>query len=557
MIGRLDWTITVDGEIVDPDSPAHTSLLEAAATEYGLAESVRLIALQLQVAGDCWYLYDGQQWKIVATTSPTLRQITEEYAKTEKPTIRAHQCDPENPERADSAVRAALDPAEDLILLASLSRAQSRSRLSQAGILIVPDGVLNNDVFYREMQDMMAAAIIDERSPSAVVPLQLKYPKEHIQDIRHLVLERPYDDQLEQKIRTAQHRIALALDVPTELLEGSAALNHWTAWLIDEQNWTMHAAPLAELIGEVLARAVEQVFGYESGKVRIEPDPTVLLARRSSVEDALRAAAIGAVSLKYVRRTIGATEDDAPTVDDLETVRTLRDRRDETTPPQTSRGLPSLSASAVSASAVSGPDQLDDATMWAEHTVLGRFGARIRSLAASEPDVAARIDGVPNHLVAATLGKTTVEAVVGDVSAATLDAHKPYWDWCNTQGMRPRTFQLLPSGSPEGIVDLDVLSVQLAELDRNLLETAVERLRKLKPAGVNRYVDWFTKTALKTKNEAFRLVGADPVHESDPPLVASAEWLRLRLTEHYADTLTADKAPPVWMVRDAIELAGQ
>jgi hypothetical protein len=299
----------------------------------GAAEAGRLIALNLQVAGECWPIYtdrdrDGhllpeKRWEILSVVAPKLRSRIDQAESH----LRVYNPDPTDFDKADSAVRGAIGPATELLTLESLSRAQSRSRISQAGILLRPSTPKKmvdhegNKVDFNEMlTKAMTAPIIDETSSAALVPIDLEFDPELIEKWRHLTLDRPYDERLSEKMERSIRRIALALDIWPELLLGMADVNHWGSWFLAEDTWTGHVAPLAEQVAEAFVVASAEVANTE---LEITPNPAALLARRSTVADALDSAKIGAVGLAWVREAVGAEDGDKPTDEDLEILAAL------------------------------------------------------------------------------------------------------------------------------------------------------------------------------------------------------------------------------------------
>jgi hypothetical protein len=290
--------------------------LQGALGTMPLQQFVNLVTLNFQVTGEVWVFQSLDGWEVISVADPRLKDKISAADKAGTEYKRFYDPHPANPDYAISSFKGALDPAEDLVTLSALSRAQSRSRIAQAGILMVPieQQFEGGDPFGAGLTDAMTAAIRDVHSPSALAPIKVDMNGDLIEKVRHLTFDRPFDDKVPEKVTQATHRIALALDIPAEMLEGYKQLSHWTAWAVQEDTYKGTIAPLAEKSAEVL-EWVAQVAGL--GMITLELDPTDLLARRSSVDDAINAAKIGAVGLAYVRSVLGASELDAPTPADL------------------------------------------------------------------------------------------------------------------------------------------------------------------------------------------------------------------------------------------------
>lgn len=411
-------------------------------TSDSVAETARLLALNVLVAGEVWYIHterddegkllpDGARWEVVSTAAPKWNQkIKHATVK-----LRVWVADPVLKELPDSAVQSILDPARELVTLGAQSRAQSRSRLSQ-GILLRPKG---EDNFSDDFRTGMMTPVQDVDSVAAVVPMDIE--TSDVEAWKFLTLERPYDEDIPMKMERAVRRIALGLDIPPELLLGLGDVNHWTGWLVQEDTWVSHVAPVAQLVADVFATAAEEFTG---AVVEVTPDPGEILARRSTVRDALDAAEIGAVGLSFVRAAIGATDEDAPNEDDIETIARLTGRRQRQAAVEENPAAPSEDGSPVAAALVA-PD--DSTTVYLARVddylagrlrgaldadtahIRGRVGAKIRSGLNGRHDLLGQIDATPNSDVAARLGLSVVEEVadVADVIAAGVDDTVELW----------------------------------------------------------------------------------------------------------------------------------
>lgn len=328
---RINWRVTVGGQELEPE--ASIALLEQALGHASLDETIRLLVLNLQVAGDMWIVQTrvslpsdapagtiDYSWAVYSVVQAKLKEIIEAAQATGRAYRRVYDPDPTNLDHADSAMSAVIEPAEDLLTLSALSRAQSRSRIAQAGLMLVPSEAQfeGGDPFGADLEQAMTVAIQDVHSAAAVAPIKVEMPAEFIEKVRHVGFERSFDEQVPPKMEQAIRRIALGLDVPPELLLGMADQNHWNAWITQEETYRGEIAPLAEKVAGVLEYIVFTQLAVEA---TIEPDPTELLARRSSVRDAIDGAAIGAVGLAYVRNAMGASETDAATPEDIAIMR--------------------------------------------------------------------------------------------------------------------------------------------------------------------------------------------------------------------------------------------
>jgi hypothetical protein len=316
---RIGWTVAEGARVLTPEQAG--AAFKAALGTTSLEELVRLVVLNLQVAGELWLIQTPTGWDVVPVTAAKLADRVRDAKAAGLDVQRIYDPDPSDPDNADSSVRTVLDPADDLLTLSALSRAQSRSRIAQAGLLLVPveqkfDG---GDPFGGGLEASMVAAIKDVHSASAVSPIKVEMAAELIEKVRHVTFDRPFDDAVPAKVEQAIRRIALGLDIPPELLLGMGGENHWSAWVTQEETYRGTISPMAETVAGVL----EHIFAVTGPVYTVTDDPTELLARRSSVRDAIDAAGIGAVGLAYVRSAIGAGADDAATIEDIATISLL------------------------------------------------------------------------------------------------------------------------------------------------------------------------------------------------------------------------------------------
>jgi hypothetical protein len=246
--------------------------------------------------------------------------------------IRVWQPDPRNPRKADSSVRTAIGPAEEVLTLQSLSESQARSRISQAGIIVTPAEQLysDKDPWEHDLRESMQTAIRDVKSASALAPIHIRMRRDLIEFVRYITFPRPYDDLVDKKIERAVIRIANALDIEPELIQGMGDSSYWNAWAVTMDTYQAHIAPRADRIGQLYAEVAEQLRERAStpAVVEIIPDPRIILARRSSVRDAMDALKLGVVGFQYVRDAIGATEADAPTDEEMELILQFQGRGD-------------------------------------------------------------------------------------------------------------------------------------------------------------------------------------------------------------------------------------
>ncbi len=358
--------------------------------------------------------------------------------------------DPEYTSLADSPVRAVLPLYEQLALLEAAVTARAKSRVANAGFLLVaqelsfgtPDGQNdddpNADPFAKMLQLSMTRAIREPGSAAGVAPPVLRVPSELIQNKGAMDLIRvsdptePYPE--ENKIKDLRSRIAIGLDMPPEILLGLADSNHWSGWQIDEQAWNAHLKPVVIRFCDDLARAylrpIAKAEGHEytDGELIVWFDPSDVINHPDRSKDFRQAYEDGVIGAEAYRNAIGATDEDAQTQDEhdewlLVKLRATAQAVELQQNPQVAEGAataqkipPSESqaiadnAAGMNASAQLVWRVLGAAELQAERA-RERAGAKIVT-AARKPsgcqECAERVQSTPNSMVASVLGAEQV-----------------------------------------------------------------------------------------------------------------------------------------------------
>lgn len=320
---RVNWDVQLpNGDFVENPEDYY----DDAAEGIGISQMSYYVGLHFMVAGAGYIIEEDDGFHVYSVITPKVTEKRDEALRQNRVAIKFLNPDPVDPTRADSSIRSALAPAEQLLTLQALDMAQNYSRISQAGILWIPSGALDEyDTFGEDLITKAGIAINDPRSPASYLPIMAEMDPDDIEKISHMTFDRPFDERIDDKIKFASSRIALALDMPPELLQGiTVATNHWGSWVVLETLYTSHVTPLADLVGDTLtevANAKRAKLGLE--KIRFVPNFTELMARRSSVRDALDMLAAGVVSFEYVREAAGVSDEYIPSDEELELIQKL------------------------------------------------------------------------------------------------------------------------------------------------------------------------------------------------------------------------------------------
>lgn len=224
--------------------------------------------------------------------------------------FRVFRGDPFERFRAWSPHLGAIDVLEAMKVHQLADTAVGTSRLAGAGVLWwptdLPDGKVVDGVAEpgtrAELADMLQRAMvesIDNRgSRNAVVPLVVFADGEGSAVPQHVLLERPdsakaFSDRMEMYAL----RYARSIDLPIEAVIGMGGANHWTAWVIKEDQWRFYLEPLydveAEALRENFVRPFLEELGVDTKNLQVRADGTELVSKPDKSDKAIRLAQLG------------------------------------------------------------------------------------------------------------------------------------------------------------------------------------------------------------------------------------------------------------------------
>jgi hypothetical protein len=238
----------------------------------------------------------------------------------------------------DSPCRAVLGVLRQIVLLDEHVAATATSRLSGAGVFILPteaefvplptntlviEGAppVDDDDFIDTFVETMTLPIGDRGTAAAVVPLVVKIPGELCDKPQHITFWSEFNAELLPLRESAVKRLALGLDLPPEQLMGVGGMNHWGAWQIAEEAVTLHVEPMAETVCHALTigyyRAALAAAGVaDPEEFLVWYDTTDLTTRPDRSADAMALYDRVELSAAAARREAGLSEDDAPDDDE-------------------------------------------------------------------------------------------------------------------------------------------------------------------------------------------------------------------------------------------------
>ncbi len=240
-------------------SIATQALLDLGRGKLALKGLLKILSTNISVAGECFML--GQQDPETGEETWSIRSVDELVIKDDCYWLREIPDGPQgiipwvklDPDLsvvsriwiphprfslvADSPLKAMLDDAESLSILRRGIRSDGRSRLGR-GILFVPDELsikvpLNDDEdpesdpFMSSLTQALMEPIGDEGVASAVVPIVIRGPADAGKEIKHIPLAAQFAKEAKETRDELIGIIATSFDLPKEVIQGIADLNHW------------------------------------------------------------------------------------------------------------------------------------------------------------------------------------------------------------------------------------------------------------------------------------------------------------------------------------------
>lgn len=313
----------------------------------GQREMLRQLGTHFTVAGEAYLIGEdggdepGDRWWIIAASEVSKPGGQWQIGK--KPinnplVIRLWRPHPRINSKPDSPSRAVLPILAEINGLSEHIAATIDSRLAGAGMLLLPDGItfattsattgegddaktaLNGDLdaFLDELMQTMMQAIRNRSDASALVPILLQAPGEHLEHIRHLTFSTPFDEQSVELRKESIRRLALGMDMPPEILTGTGDINHWGAWQVEEASIKAHTEPLLHVITSSLTDGylrpyLEGLDGWDEERAReftIEADTTKMRLRPNRSKEAIELFDRAALSKEAMVRENGFDEGD-------------------------------------------------------------------------------------------------------------------------------------------------------------------------------------------------------------------------------------------------------
>lgn len=354
---------------IDPDNAEGMRVAELvreiAGGPLGQAKLIRRSAELLTVPGEHWIVVlvkpdagwaDGSQ--LVVRWFAVSRKEIEKGARRNSVTIklpdgskhdfrpergdgmfRVWNQDAEDASEPDSQIRGCLDPLREIVRTTKKIRNADNSRLLNNGLLFVPSEASLPDSqapvsadkpatsptpparrpgVAESLQQMIVrvgeVASKDPDSMAGLVPVVVAAPGEHLSKIHHQEIGKDVTDTALKTRTEAIARLAMGLDMdPARLLGLGSNSNHWSAWLLSDEDVQLHVSPVMETICQAIydsvLRNVLAAMGIDPDKYVLWYDASGLTADPDKTDEAKDAHERGAITSEALVRQYGLPDD--------------------------------------------------------------------------------------------------------------------------------------------------------------------------------------------------------------------------------------------------------
>jgi len=234
--------------------------------------------------------------------------------------------------RVDSPVMGALSILREIIGLHNHVMAQIRSRLISGGLFLIPSEASaalkagsdtpdddSFDPLIEALAEAMGTAIGDPSDAKGAIPIMAAVPEDTIEKFKLIDFWTKLDAEARNMRNDALNRLAIALDLPPEVMTGTAGESHWAGWLSREEIVTTHLKPPIDMIMRGLTKTLLWPMLMQGGMSAIEAmgyelgcSVNDLIQRPNRAEDAKDLFNSGVLSDKALRDANGFDDGDAP-----------------------------------------------------------------------------------------------------------------------------------------------------------------------------------------------------------------------------------------------------
>lgn len=343
---------------IDPDSAEAQRVADIvkaiAGGRLGQAQLIKRAVECLTVPGEVWIAMlanpDTTTWlaltheeiktsgRTVVITLPT--GDTHEINPTQDSLFRIWNPRPRRAAEPDSPVRATLDSLAEIVRTTKKIRNADKSRLIGNGVVFVPHEmslpagqapVSGNKPAgtsqtptpqtppVQQLQELLyqvaEAAIEDEDSMAALIPIFAGAPADQIAKVNHLKFDNTVTEIAIKTRNDAIARLAMGLDVAPERLLGLGnTSNHWSSYMIADEDVQLHVSPVMETVCQAINDQVLKIVltreGIDPSKYVLWYDTSQLTTDPDKTDEATNAFDRGAINAEAYRAYLGLGDDD-------------------------------------------------------------------------------------------------------------------------------------------------------------------------------------------------------------------------------------------------------
>lgn len=340
----------VDGEIkTDPaqaSEAARRAIGTLASGMEGQEELIRQVVLHFSVAGECYYVQRSKHELDPPETPEEVTQIVSVdemegsgeiwYIKRDNAeriplgnddvVIRLWKPHPKRHLEPDAPARAALPAMREIRRMDAHIQSQQTSRIMAGRLLAVPSEIQvrkepgdtrsDAEVLTQQMGDIMTGSIDEPGNSDNLVPVVMSAPAETLGAIRLIDFWGTLDEKAQEGREKAVARLAVGLDMPTEILTGMSDMNRWGTWQIEESSVKIHIAPMLRLLCGIFTVAWLHPYTKDPSDV-LYADTSSMRIRPNRSKEAIELFNLQQLSPEALVRETGFSREDLPDEDEL------------------------------------------------------------------------------------------------------------------------------------------------------------------------------------------------------------------------------------------------
>jgi hypothetical protein len=291
-----------------------------------------------------WFVLNKSEWRTKTGNKIEISlpdKTKHDFVRGVDSLVRIWNPDAEDASLPDSSVRGVLDPCREIERTGKKIKQAAKSRLVGNGVLFLPaemslpspksptaegqtpvpgapvpiavTGVNATETLGELLYQQGVAAIEDEDSQAAFLPLLATVPGDKLEKIQHIKFGNDVtDDEIKIRIDSVT-RLAMGLDVSPERLLGFGNSNHWSAWQIGDDDVQLHISPVMSLICQAIYREIIRPLlvleGIDADKYVLWFDPSQLTADPDLTDEATQAKDRGTLRNEVYNQKMGLPDD--------------------------------------------------------------------------------------------------------------------------------------------------------------------------------------------------------------------------------------------------------